>query len=189
MRKEDKWTLPPHVKDNWDKIEYEMVLTIFQQAEKRLNGLVKASEGITVKALKVLGFAVTILTISLGYALTPDTDGKNEILTISSYFTSALGFFSVLFLIKPIWSYDFYTAGSSPKLVLRRKELITKFKGKNQAKNLLISECCNYQERINYNLRSTLSRRRYVNIAIILLVATPLTLITSFIISRWSDFF
>ncbi|MEP2508476.1 MAG: hypothetical protein ABJH72_03930 [Reichenbachiella sp.] len=178
--KVDRWDYPEFVIDHWESVGYDLLLLVFQQAEKYLAETVKSGEGITEKAFKVLGFSITILTVSLGYVFV--SENQNELLQLSSVFAILLCILSIVFLIKPIWSYKTYVSGSSPSYLLRNEQLVTGFsESKDQARNLLLSECVEYQERINYNIRTNFSRSKFVHFAIISLILIPFTLILSWL--------
>lgn len=181
-----EWDIPKFIYDNWKDVSFDFISIAFQQAEKLLNETVKSGEGITQKALKVLGFAVSILTIALGYAV---SNNPNTILFIAAILTIILCIISIIFLIKPIWTYQTYVSGSRPSMTLNKEEMITGFKeetGRN--KNMLLNECAEYEKRIRYNLKLNMNRSDNVDYAMILLVFVPFTLILSWFITTFTNF-
>jgi len=177
MKHDHNWKVPEFIYSSWKDISLEYLQLVFSQAEKFLVEIDKVGENITEKAFRILGFSVTTLTISLGYLLA-DSKTIAEGLGDMAVITASLSALPILLLIKPIWGYSTYTIGSEPKMLMNSEEALTKFKkSKTQVKNLLFSECVNYQERISYVLEVNTKRVLFVDLATVSLLLIPLILI------------
>ncbi|MEP0986761.1 hypothetical protein [Ekhidna sp.] len=182
MRKKiTSWEVPSYLKENWKDVSPELVKEVFSQAEKMLIELVKAGESVTVKAFKVLQLSVLVMTVSLGYVLTENTEC---VLLLAAKISSGLSFASIIVLAIPIWAYSTYVIGSSPSKMLNDSNLL---KASDQVKTLLFSELYSYEKRINYNLTKNVKRTILVNVAMILLILVPISLFAFWLILMWID--
>ncbi|MCV9387325.1 hypothetical protein [Reichenbachiella ulvae] len=170
-----EWRFEKFVEENYKNLDIEFLKFSFDQAEKLLIELDRVSEQITDKAHKILGIAITILIICFGYIFSNESE---EILTLAAKMSILLSLFSLILLIRPLWSYETHVIGSSPSKIMGVESLL-KSKPENQLKNLLYSECQQYQTRITFVSASNNKRHKNVNWAMIFLLLIPLTLIAS----------
>jgi hypothetical protein len=168
--------------ENWSKVSLPFVKTAMEQSEKLLAESIKAGEGISEKAHKILAIDIAIITACLIYVF---SDKTQPIFVFSACNGMALCFISILYLIKPIKTYDIYPCGSPPKLMLIEKFINGFSSPDSQVKNLLFNECIEYQKRITFNLEKNIKRTRAVDLAMFILLALPLTLFLGWLCNRY----
>jgi hypothetical protein len=160
----DKWMLPEYIYDNYPKVSTEYLRMVFDQAEKFLNETVRSGEGTTEKAHKILAISLTILTGSFVYLV--GGDDLTSSIALAAMLSIPICLVSISHLIIPLRGYETYVIGSSTAKLLIQKCIEGFPTAEDQTKNLLLSECVNYQERIEYNEKLNRRRSKLVDLSL-----------------------
>jgi hypothetical protein len=180
LKKESEpWKVPDEVVNSFSNIDVKLLQFILSQAEKFLNEQIRSGEIITEKGHKVLALAVTIATACLVYINGDDKQVITYIAAWQGLFLSLIAGAMLLFTVK---KYHTYPLGSPPSYLLVPS--LTNLKTEQQEKNILFSECEQYETRIRFNEQQNRSRVYWVDAALYCLAALPLTFLVAFAFAK-----
>jgi len=159
--------------ENWDKLSPDAAKLYLELAHSSL----KASEDTATIANasndKLIGYATTILSISLAYLFT----GNQLFLQVASLSAIFIVSGALYFLIRNILNYTLYTVGEEPHRIFT-KEFTDKYEDPNiQFLNLILSTMENAQAKISLNKELNLKRAKRLQIAKFILASTPFAFI------------
>ena len=167
MQTNSKWEIPKEFYSKWDTVEPNYLSLVLTQSEKFLSELVRAGEQISEKGYKILTINLSVIGGIFLYFI---TGKQSPEITVSTILAGLSSVASIGFLVKPLWFYNTMVIGSSPNKLLRKEYLRDVKTKESQFKSLTISECYNYQERIDLNNKINNSRAHQINISTLFLI-------------------
>lgn len=163
----DKWQIPKGFFQHWSTVEVAYLELVLSQAEKFVGELVKAGEQISERGYRILTIDLSVIGGIFIYLVSGQQSPPFAATTIVALLTTIT---SICFLIAPLWFYNTMVVGSPPKKLIVSDFLISSKVDQNQYKSLLISECYNYQERIELNIKLNESRVGQIKVATLFLI-------------------
>ncbi|MBT1703338.1 hypothetical protein [Chryseosolibacter indicus] len=170
------WLLPEYFTQNIEKLDTSFLQLTMEQSDKFLSEIAERGENLTKRAYTTLGIALAALLGLLVYATV--CSEKISALYLAACMSIPLCILTVaILLFKGINSYDHLQKRYSPPEVLFKSELIEGFTRETQKKNLLMTLCINYGERIDTSSRLNNQRTFFLNATVYMLALIPFNVI------------
>lgn len=166
---------------DWGKVKKEHVKFIFEQAEKRVDEIIKTCDNLSSRIYTLLTLHSAIWVAICGYVfsnLYKDTV-EQKIITVSLVSLVVI-LVIMIFLFSRVYPNGYYTSGSQPKDLFNQKFFDCEDEDDTTI-SLYYSELCNYQDRISHNNGLNKKRADCIRAVIITDCVLPIALFLLFI--------
>lgn len=169
------------IKGDWQKWPIPVVQFAIQQADNNLKQYIELSKKISDRAFSLLTTCTTLFIIIAGWLLTNilKYSGNNVLITIAGEILILLTI-ALFILFTLLYPYNLYSAGSSPRNLLREELLKYPFADKSEMELcILLQECEDLQIRIDHNRQSNEKRQIGIEWVLRILIAIlPVSVLT-----------
>lgn len=164
-------------KIDWLKIDASVVRSLFNQAEKRLDGQTDVALAADARALSILSLFFGVASALLAYAILKFSERGADPLVASAFLSSFLLFVSCALIAYSARPVNFYVSGTEPK---------NWFECLESPETVIIGgECGNYDEMIAENENIIAANERSLRRGIYTALTTPALAVATYLIF-WS---